>query len=82
MPQIKHYTAKREVKLDCGHTVKAGEPFQINCIFTCAKDGTWPMRILMACFAVLKQKRNFRPSAKAGNTAATAQPPVQQSTAS
>lgn len=48
MPNMKQYTAKREVRLDCGHTVKAGETFQVFSAFTCNKDCKWPLRILWA----------------------------------
>lgn len=51
MPKVKHYTANREMRMDCGHTVKAGEPFHVTSVFTCDREGAWPLRVLMACFA-------------------------------
>jgi hypothetical protein len=57
MPQVKQYTAKRQITLDCGHTVKEGEAFQVTSVFTCAKEATWPLRILMGCFQAIRQKQ-------------------------
>ncbi|MBI4785848.1 MAG: hypothetical protein HY782_02240 [Chloroflexi bacterium] len=38
MPQVKRYQAKKDLKLDCGHTVKAGETFVVTKTFTCEED--------------------------------------------
>lgn len=38
MAQVKKYRAKKEFKLDCGHTVKAGEMFAVTKTFTCEQD--------------------------------------------
>ena len=57
MPQVKQYTAKQELHLDCGHTLKPGETFQVTRIFTCMREASWPLTILMACFDVLARKR-------------------------
>ncbi len=38
MAQIKQYKAKKDFKLDCGHTVKAGEVFSVTKTFTCEQD--------------------------------------------
>ena len=51
MPKHKFYTAKNDMRMDCGHTVKAGETFHVNSVFTCDHEGSWPMRVLMACFS-------------------------------
>ena len=51
MPKLKQYTAQRDMHMDCGHLVKAGETFHVASVFTCDKEANWPMRILMACLA-------------------------------
>jgi hypothetical protein len=38
MAQVKRFKAKKNLKLDCGHTVKAGELFVVTRIFTCEQD--------------------------------------------
>jgi hypothetical protein len=38
MAQVKRYTAKKDLKLDCGHTVKAGEKFVVTRFFSCEED--------------------------------------------
>lgn len=57
MAQTKRFTAQRELKLDCGHMVKTGEPFQVTSIYTCHQEGSWPLKILLACFTVLRQQQ-------------------------
>lgn len=57
MPQIKHFTAKKDLTLDCGHAIKKGEQFQITSVFSCDKEATWPLTILTACFQVIRKKR-------------------------
>jgi hypothetical protein len=57
MPQVKDYVAKREMKLDCGHTVQAGEAYHVISVFTCDHEGRWPLNILLACFAVARRKQ-------------------------
>ena len=66
MPQVKDYTAKQELNLDCGHTVKTGEAFHVTSVFTCDREGTWPLRILMACFAVARRKQPTATPAQTG----------------
>ena len=51
MPKHKHYTAKNEMRMDCGHIVNAGETFHVSSVFTCDREGSWPLRILMACLS-------------------------------
>jgi hypothetical protein len=58
MPQSKSYTAHRPLRLDCGHSVNAGESFIVTRVFSCAQEANWPLRILLACFAVIQQKRS------------------------
>ncbi len=41
MPQVKNFRAQRELALDCGHRIKAGEAFMVNSLFSCPKDGAW-----------------------------------------
>lgn len=38
MAQVKHYKARKDFTLDCGHTVKTGEEFVVTKSFTCAQD--------------------------------------------
>lgn len=38
MPQVKRYQAKKDLKLDCGRHVKAGETFVVTKTFTCEED--------------------------------------------
>lgn len=64
MPQVKEYTAKRELRLDCGHTVQAGDTYAVTSVFTCKREGSWPRRILMACFDVARRKQTNTVSAK------------------
>lgn len=61
MPRHKTFKATRTLKLDCGHTVKEGESFVMTNLFTCGKEGAWPLTILMACFQVMQEKRAQRP---------------------
>lgn len=56
MPQVKDYVAKRELRLDCGHTVQTGETYHVTSVFTCHRELRWPLNILMACFAVARRK--------------------------
>jgi len=51
MPKHQRYTAKNEMRMDCGHIVKAGETFHVSSVFTCDREGSWPLRILMACLS-------------------------------
>ncbi len=38
MAQSKRFKAKKELKLDCGHTIKAGEAFVVTRVFSCEQD--------------------------------------------
>lgn len=38
MAHIKRFKAKRDLKLDCGHTAKVGETFAVSQHFTCEED--------------------------------------------
>lgn len=51
MPQIKQFAAKKDLKLDCGHNLKAGEEFEVISIYTCGKE-TWLLKVLSALFQV------------------------------
>lgn len=57
MPQTKTWTAKRTLKLDCGHTINPGDQFMVTTVYSCKREAPWPWRILMACFNVIQQKR-------------------------
>jgi len=74
MPNVKQYTAKRELKLDCGHTVKSGETYQVVSAFACEKDGHWPISILQSCFSTMARKREKEQSASAVATADASAP--------
>ncbi len=50
MAQTKRYTAKKDLRLDCGHTIKAGETFVVTSIYSCEKDADWPLGVLRAAF--------------------------------
>lgn len=76
MAQTKRFTAHRELKLDCGHTAKAGEIFQVTSIYTCQQEGTWPMRILLACFAVLNQQQAAKSATQVGKAPTTTKQPA------
>ena len=41
MAQVKHFKAKRDVTLDCGHKVRSGEAFVVTSFFCCEEDGQW-----------------------------------------
>lgn len=69
MPQLKHYTAKHAMRMDCGHTIQTGEAFHVASVFTCDREGSWPLKVLMACFT---------PKAKQEPHAVTAQPTKEQ----
>jgi hypothetical protein len=34
MAQAKRFKAKKDLKLDCGHTIKAGEAFVVSRVFS------------------------------------------------
>lgn len=57
MPQIKTFTAKRALKLDCGHQIQPGEPFIVTTVYSCKQESHWPWRVLAGCFHVIWQKR-------------------------
>ncbi|MFN8494501.1 MAG: hypothetical protein U0350_43270 [Caldilineaceae bacterium] len=61
MPQTKAYTAKRKLRLDCGHTVEAGKTFVATTIYSCQQEASWPLWILMACFRSIQQKQAVKP---------------------
>lgn len=41
MAQVKHFKARRDVVLDCGHKVRSGEAFVVTSFFCCDEDGRW-----------------------------------------
>jgi hypothetical protein len=47
MARTKRYTAKQEIKLDCGHTVRQGQPFTVTSVFACEQPDC-PWRTLLA----------------------------------
>lgn len=57
MPQVKKYTAKQGLHLDCGHTIKAGETLVVTSVYTCEQESRWPLTILLACLQLLQQKQ-------------------------
>jgi hypothetical protein len=59
MPQVKRFKAKRNSKLDCGHTVKEGETIVVTTTYGCERDQDWPLSVLRASFeAVLARFEN------------------------
>ena len=50
MAQVKRFSAKKDLRLDCGHTIKAGETFVVTSIYACEKDAQWPLGVLRAAF--------------------------------
>lgn len=38
MAQSRRFKAKKDLKLDCGHTIKAGEEFVVTRVFSCDQD--------------------------------------------
>jgi hypothetical protein len=50
MAQIKRFTAKKDLRLDCGHTIKAGESFAVISIYACDKDTEWPLAVIRTAF--------------------------------
>ena len=59
MSQVKRYTVKAQdgLQLDCGHAVKAGDTLVVTSVYTCEKESSWPLTVLMACFQVLQQEQ-------------------------
>lgn len=57
MPQVKTYTAKQDLHLDCGHRIKAGEALVVTSVYTCPQEGSWPLTILLGCLQVLQQQQ-------------------------
>jgi hypothetical protein len=64
MPKQQHYTAKNEMRMDCGHIVKAGETFHVSSVFTCDREGSWPLKVLMACFTPRAKAQPAEPPAQ------------------
>lgn len=50
MAQVKRFTAKKDLQLDCGHSIKAGETFVVTSIYSCEKDAEWPLGVVRAAF--------------------------------
>lgn len=57
MSKTQEFAAKQTLNLDCGHTVKVGNPFLVTTVYTCKQEAHWPLRILLACFQVRQQKQ-------------------------
>jgi hypothetical protein len=38
LAQSERFKAKKDLKLDCGHTIKAGEEFLVTRVFSCDQD--------------------------------------------
>jgi len=58
MPKTQEFKAKKTLRLDCGHTVNAGEPFLTTTVYTCRQEALWPLKILLACFQVIREKHH------------------------
>ncbi len=61
--------SQHAMKMDCGHTIQTGEAFHVASVFTCDREGSWPLKVLIACFT---------PKAKQEPHAVTAQPDKEQ----
>jgi hypothetical protein len=55
--QTRKCVAKREIRLDCGHTAKAGSAVWENRLYTCQRESEWPLAVLAACMQLLQQKQ-------------------------
>lgn len=75
MPKVKDYTAQKELTLDCGHTVKAGDTYHVTSVFTCARELRWPLNILLACFAVARRKETHGTPQNNGTPQGNENPP-------
>lgn len=49
--------AKREIRLDCGHTVKTGSAVWENRLYTCQRESERSLAVLSACLRVLQQEQ-------------------------
>ena len=47
MAKVNHYTANKEIRMDCGHNLKVGQPFTVTGVFVCEQEQC-PWRILLA----------------------------------
>lgn len=56
-PRMRKCAAKQEVRLDCGHTVKAGSLVWESRTYTCEQEYTWPLAVLSACLRFLQQEQ-------------------------
>ncbi len=66
MAQIKRFTAKKDLTLDCGHSIKVGETFVVTSVYSCEKDAEWPLGVVRAAFekalaTLLKELKQVRP---------------------
>src|SRR5687767_3916392 len=55
--RMRQCTAKQEVRLDCGHTARAGSLVWESRLYTCERERSWPLAVLSASLLVLQQKQ-------------------------
>ena len=55
--RMRKCVARRKLRLDCGHIVKAGSAVWENRLYTCQQEGEWSPAVLAACLRVLQQKQ-------------------------
>ena len=72
MAQVKRFVAKKDLTLDCGHLIKAGETFAVTGIYACQKDAEWPLGVVRAAFEkaltnLLKQFKQVREQVEDAN---------------
>lgn len=53
--QTTGFIAPRRIQLDCGHTVNAGDMYHVTSVYTCGREGAWPLKILLSCFKFLQK---------------------------
>ncbi len=46
MPQVKRFQAKKDLRLDYGHTIKADESFVVTSLYCCEQDAQRSLVIL------------------------------------
>ena len=56
MLQLKEWQAKKEVRLACGHRLKAGETGYTITLFVCQQEALCLPQAIQACFAAQKQQ--------------------------
>lgn len=53
--QTRYFIARRDIALDCGHTVKSGELYQFTNFYSCEQESACPSAVLLSCLPILPQ---------------------------